>query len=205
MSIVLHTAPMSSACPVDHAMLELDVPHERVVHDFQAGTQRKPEFLALNPNGKVPTMVVDGTPMFEALAILQWLGDRYGVARKLWPAADSPQRLEALSWTTWAYVSVGAVMARLNMAGSDRSPAELHHAGQVEYCKKELHGLFELLDDRLAKQPYLLGEEFSLADLIVASVITYATYCGAPITDLKHVEDWLSRFQARPAFKQVWG
>lgn len=205
MSIVLHTAPMSSATPVDHAMLELDVPHERVVHDFKAATQRKPEFLALNPNGKVPTLVVDGTPMFEAVAIMQWLGDRYGVARKLWPAADSPQRLEAISWTTWAYVTVGAVMARLNFAGSERSPAEFHHAGQVERCKAEAHELFSLLDDRLAKQPNLLGEEFSLADLIVGSVVTYATYCGAPTTGLEHVEDWLARLQARPAFKQAWG
>lgn len=205
MPIVLHTAPMSSATPVEHAMLELDVPHERVVHDFQAATQRKPEFLALNPNGKVPTLVVDGTPMFEAVAIMQWLGDRYGVARKLWPAADSPQRLEALSWTTWAYVTVGAAVQRLNFAGSERSPAELHHAGQVEHCKAELHDLFGLLDERLAKQANLLGEDFSLADLVVGSVVTYATYCGAPTTGLKNVEAWLKRLHARPAFQETWG
>src|SRR3954469_24977510 len=101
MSMVFYAAPQSSSSPVACALQELGVPHERVNLNLAAGEQRKPEYLALNPNGKVPLLVVDGTPMFEALAILQWLGDRYGVEKKLWPAADSPARLEALSWTTW--------------------------------------------------------------------------------------------------------
>src|SRR5690606_9857421 len=105
MSIVFYAAPMSSATPVAWALAELDVPHERVPVDLAAGDQRKPEFLRLNPNGKVPTLVVDGTPRFEALAIMTWLGDRYGTANGMWPPADSPERLPALSWSTWAYVS----------------------------------------------------------------------------------------------------
>ena len=205
MSITLHTAPMSSATPVEHALLELDVPHERVVLDLRSGDQRKPDFLALNPNGKVPTLVVDGTPMFEALAIMQWLGDRYGVARKLWPAPESPQRLQAMAWTTWAYVTFGAVLHRLNFAGSERTPAELQHPAQVEHCKNELHDLLAILDQHLASRPNLLGEQFSLADLIVGGVVTYAVYCGVSTDGLANVQDWLSRFQSRPGFKQTWG
>src|SRR5688572_26992227 len=107
MSITFYAAPQSSASPVTCALVELGVPHERVNVNLKAGDTRKPEYLALNPNGKVPLLVVDGTPLFEALAILQWLGDRYGVEKKLWPAQDEPARLEALSWTTWGYVSYG--------------------------------------------------------------------------------------------------
>ena len=101
MTITLYAAPMSSATPVLTALTELEVPHEMVPMDLSAGDQRKPDFLALNPNGQVPTLVVDGTPMFEALAIMQWLGDRFGVERGLWPASDAPERLVALSWSTW--------------------------------------------------------------------------------------------------------
>jgi len=85
MSLTLYAAPMSSATPVVCALAELDIPCEIVMLDLKAGDQKKPDYLALNPNGVVPTLVVDGTPLFEAIAIVQWLGDRYGVERGLWP------------------------------------------------------------------------------------------------------------------------
>lgn len=97
-SIVLYWHPMSSATPVACALAELGVPHRRVKVDIKAGEQRKPEYLALNPNGKVPTLTVDGAPMFEALAIQLWLAEEYGVAKGLWPAAGTPERLQAMSW-----------------------------------------------------------------------------------------------------------
>jgi glutathione S-transferase len=204
MEITLYYAPMSSASPVVHALAELDVPHQVVRVDLAAGEQRRPEFLALNPNGKVPTLIADGTVMFEALAIMQWLGDEFGVARGLWPAPDDPTRLVALSWSTWAYVTVGATLQRLIFAGSERVPAELHHAGQVKHVQGELQELLAILNGRLAGRAWLLGDAFTLADLIVASVITYGTYCGMAVDDHREVRDWLARFQARPAFQAVW-
>jgi GST-like protein len=204
MSITLFHAKMSSAGPVAMALRELEVPHEKINVDLAAGEQRKPELLALNPNGKVPTLVVDGTPMFEALAINQWLGDRYGVAKGMWPAADSPARLEALSWTTWAYVTYGAAIQRLNAASSPRVPAEQHNAAAAAAARKELSDLLGVLEGRLAKRPYVLGETFTLADLIVASVVTYSTYCGVSVDAHPQVKAWLGRFAARPSFNEEW-
>jgi len=204
MTITLYAAPMSSATPVLTALTELEVPHEMVPMDLSAGDQRKPDFLALNPNGKVPTLVVDGTPMFEALAIMQWLGDRFGVERGLWPASDAPERLVALSWSTWAYVTFGSALTRFIYAESDRIPAELHHPPQAEHMSKELQQLLGLLDARLASCPFLLGDDFSLADLIVGCCVTYGTFCGVSIQTHAHVQAWLARFQARPAYQQTW-
>ncbi|MFW6052132.1 MAG: glutathione S-transferase family protein [Myxococcota bacterium] len=204
MSMTLYAAPMSSATPVVHALAELEVPHETVWLDLAKGDQRRPEYLALNPNGKVPCLVVDGTPMFEALAIMQWLGDRFGVARKLWPAADAPERLEALSWTTWAYVTYGTQLTRLIYATGDRVPAEFHSATHAKGAREELDQLLGLLDARLTDRDYLLGDDFSLADLIVASVVTYGTYCGASADAHARVKAWLARFQARPSFERTW-
>ena len=116
MAITFYSAPMSSASPVAAALAELNVPHETVTLDLKAGDQKKPAYLALNPNGKVPTLVADGTPMFEALAIMQWLGDRFGVAKGLWPAADSPARMQAMAWSTWAYVTYGTTLVMLQLA-----------------------------------------------------------------------------------------
>jgi len=125
MKLTFYAAPQSSSIPVASALAELEVPHERIDLDLSRGEQRRPEFLALNPNGKVPTLVVDGTPIFEALAIHHWLGDRFGVAKGLWPAADSPERQTALSWSTSAYVSYARCAMDLQRATAASSPAAL--------------------------------------------------------------------------------
>jgi GST-like protein len=204
MSMTLYAANLSSATPVVHAVKELKAPCEIVFLDLGKNDQKKPEFLALNPNGKVPTLVVDGTPMFEAVAIMQWLGDRFGVERGLWPAASSPDRMTALAWSTWAYVTYGSALMRLNVAGNERVPRELHSPAQVTATLRELGELLTILDQRLAARPYLLGEAFSLVDLIVASTVIYGTYLGASADGHRHVKVWLERFQGRPAYQETW-
>jgi len=199
MTITFYYAPMSSATPVKWALAELDVPHEAVKLDLGRGDQRKPEFLALNPNGKVPTLVVDGTPMFEAVAIMQWLGDRYGVAKKVWPAADDPARLQALSWSTWAYVTFGSTLRVLFTATSAQLGPSFHNAAQAEYARNELQNLLGLLDGQLAKRGYLVSDQFTLADLIVAGVVGWATFNNVSVEKHAHVKSWLERCQSRPS------
>lgn len=204
MSITFYAAPQSSASPVACALRELAVPHERVDLNLAAGDQRKPEYLALNPNGKVPLLVIDGTPLFEAIAILQWLGDKYGVEKGLWPAAGSPARLEALSWTTWSYVTFGYALSRLVHATSDRLPKEMHNEAVAQASQAELQGLLGLLDARVSQRPYLLGANFSLADLILASVINYGKLCGVPTEGHAHLQRWHERVLSRPSMQDPW-
>ncbi|OUM03411.1 glutathione S-transferase family protein [Variovorax sp. JS1663] len=199
MSLVLYWHPMSSATPIACALAELGVPHERVKIDIRSGEQRKLEYLALNPNGKVPTLTVDGAPMFEALAIHLWLGERYGVARGLWPKADAPERLQAMSWCAWSYVTYGAVLVRLQVAAHGEEA--LRSAVHAEAAREGLNQLLALLDARLAKQPWMLGADYSLVDLVVGSVIGYSVYLGAPVSSHAHVQAWLQKVQARPAMQ----
>ncbi|MBI5270021.1 MAG: glutathione S-transferase family protein [Burkholderiales bacterium] len=198
-AIVLYWHPLSSATPVAAALAELRVPHERVKVDIRAGEQHRPAYLALNPNGKVPTLTVDGAPMFEALAIQLWLADTYGVAQGLWPAAGTPQRLQALSWCTWAYVTYGAAIVRLQVATV--GDEALRHAAHADAARNVLDGLLGLLDARLAAQPWMLGDTYSMADLLVASVVGYSAFLGAPVAGHAHVQTWLARVQARPAMQ----
>ena len=199
MSIVFYWHPMSSATPIACALAELNVPHERVKVDIRTGEQHHPHYLALNPNGKVPTLTVDGAPMFEALAIHLWLGHRFGMERGLWPAGGTPEALQALSWCAWAYVTYGAVVTRLHVAtlGEEalRSPA---HAAAA---KQALSDLLAVLDARLATQPWMLGSDYSLVDLVVGSVLGYSVFLGAPVNAHPHVQAWLTKVQARPAMQ----
>jgi len=204
MNITLYEAPMSSAVPVVHALMELDIPHERVTLNLADKKHTEPEFLKMNPNGKVPTLVADGTPMFEALAIMMYLGEQFGVERKLWPAVDSPLCQEAMSWSTWAYVTNGGAIQRLLQAESERVPKELHNAAQARQVREQFGQLLAILDTRLDGRAYLLGDDFSLADVIVANAVIYGTYCNVPVADYPNVAAWTSRFQARPAFERAW-
>jgi GST-like protein len=205
MSITFYAAPFSSAVPVACALVELGVKHERVAIDLASGAQKKPEFLALNPNGKVPTLVADGTPMFESVAIVQWLGDRFGVDKGLWPAADAPARMTAMAWSTWGYVTFGAAISRLNLATSERAPAELHNKAHAAYAHAELQHLLGLLEGRLASRAHVLGEHYSLVDLLLANMVRYAGLCGVSTAAHARVQDWLVRCHQRPALSAEWG
>ena len=202
--LVLYAAPLSSAIPVMHTLDELDVPHERVMLDLAEGRQREPEFLALNPNGKVPTLVVDGTPMFEALAIVHWLAERHGVERGVWPKADDPARLAALSWTTWAYASFSPLFKSLHWASSEQVDAALHHAPLADFARSELQDLLALLDARLAERPFMLGDDYSLVDVVVGDTVVYATFTGVALDRHGHVAAWVERLQTRPSFRTAW-
>lgn len=199
MSIVLYWHPMSSATPVACALAELGLPHEKVKIDIRAGEQHRPDFLALNPNGKVPTLTVDGAPMFEGLAIQLWLGETYGVERGLWPAPGAPERLQAFSWCAWAYVSYGAVLTRLHRA--TQGDEALRSSAHADAARAELNALLALLDAKLAHQAGMLGDTYSLVDLLVGSVIGYSAYVGAPVAEHAHVQRWLGQVQARPAMQ----
>ncbi|TDK25998.1 glutathione S-transferase family protein [Luteimonas aestuarii] len=208
MSLTLFAAPMSSATPVVHALAELGLDTrpdtDIVMLDLQAGEQKSADYLALNPHGVVPTLLVDGTPLYETLAIMQWLGDRHGVERGLWPAADTPERLVALSWTTWVYVSYGML---INVAKFTQSPdvdPALHHAPLAADAMQRMDAALGRLDAHLADRPWLLGADYSLADTIVACVVTYSTYCGVPVDGHHNVQRWLQAFQSRPAYRKTW-
>lgn len=205
MTITLYEAPMSSATPVVWAMLELQAPLERKTLKLSDQVHKQPWFLELNPNGKVPTLVVDGTPMFEAVAIMQWLGDKFGAAKNLWPAFDAPDRLTALSWSTWAYVTYGAATSRLTLSQGPRVSPELHNPAQAAAAGKEIQHLLSLVDARLAHRKYLLNDNFSLVDLIVVSAVTYGTYCGASVDAHPNIQVWMARCHDRPAFRTAWG
>ena len=198
MSLVYYWHPMSSATPVTCALAELGVPHERVRIDIRSGEQRTLEYLAINPNGKVPCLVVDGTPLFEGLAILQWLGAQHGVAQGLWPAEGTPERLQALSWTSWAYVTYMTVLNRLWLATQDEALRSADHAAAALAAVNEL---LDLLQARLSAQRWMLGADYSLADLVVGSVVGYGVYLGAGVQAHPAVKAWLTAVQARPALQ----
>jgi glutathione S-transferase len=204
MSLTFYYSPMSSSTRVHWALEELGIPYEKVKIDIKTGAQRSPDYLKVNPNGKVPAIVDDGVPMFESLAILLHLGDKYGVAKKLWPAMGTPEHAHALSWSAWATVTFGATVFRFVSNTAERFPAELKNPKQAEAAKKELETLLGILNAELAGKDYLGGAAFGLLDVSVASMITFARMmAGLDMAPYPNVDAWSQRCTARPAMARA--
>jgi glutathione S-transferase len=198
MSLTFYYTPQSSATPVHWTLEELGVPHEKVRIDLQAGQQKQPPFLKINPNGKVPVLVHDGVPIFESAAIQIYLGETFGVERGLFPG-PGPRRGEAMKWLVWCNVTLGDALSRYVRNVSERFPAEQRNAKAAEAAKAEVHDHLRVLDQALAGRQYLLGDSFMIPDLHLASWLAYLGMVGIDLSGYPAIGPWLARCNDRPA------
>ncbi len=202
MSLTLYYAPHSSATPTHWIIEELGVPYEAVKMDFASGSTRKPEYLKINPNGKVPCLVHDGTSIFESAAIAMYLGEMFGVEKGLYPKAG-PKRGDAMKWIVWCNVSLGEAVSRYMHATSDWVPKEIHHEPSAAHAKKSILEHLAILDAELANKPYLLGEQFSIVDAHLASWFEYVSYTKIDLAPFKAIDAWAARCKARPVYAKI--
>lgn len=197
MSITFYYNPMSSASRIHLSLDELGIPYEKVLIDLQARDQKKPEFLALNPNGKVPTIVIDGQPMFESIAIQIYLGERFGVERDLWPAPGSREHMQALTWLCWHQVSLATPL--FSYLHELSATAESSSAGRLEAGLAEIHAMLAILDARIGERGNIVHAKWTLVDTDVASTLGWGLYAGKiDSAQYRHLTAWLGRFQERP-------
>lgn len=193
--ITLYGHPFSRAHRVMWMLKELGLAFEHVPTEFRGGATRTPEFLRLNPNGRVPTLVDDGLVLVESLAINLYLARRYGG-----PLAPTGLAEEALAtqWSFWVATEVEkplllAAANRLLFAEGGRDPA---HA---ELAERKLDRPFRVLDALLATRAHVLDERFTVADLNIAAVMTLIPIAGVPVTTYPALSAWLDRCLDRPA------
>jgi glutathione S-transferase len=204
MAIRLYGWPDSTAGRVRWALKELGVSHEYVLLDRQKGENRTPEYLAINPTGKVPGLVDDGQAYFESTAMILHLGDTYGTGRGLWPAGGRA-RAEALCWTVWGTTELQAYLMQWLYHGVD-TPVSYAPADRSRATAEYNHGQYlrnlDALDARLSGRDYLLGGAFSLADIPAAASLAAGVDLGGSVEGRKNVAAWLDRCRARPAFRR---
>jgi glutathione S-transferase len=176
--------------------LGLDYDHDPVeIGDAGALT---PEFLAINPNGRLPAIVDDGFVLFESLAITMYLAKKHSLG-KLYPATLQDEA-RLWQWTLWALnevdrgVNIWSLHA-VRLPPAARDPKKLAEALGV------LVKPFKVLDAAVAERPYLLGHEFTVADLNVAAVISRAIEMDLGATPA--LKAWLTRCLERPAAREA--
>jgi glutathione S-transferase len=205
MAIQLYSWPRSSGTRVAWALEELGVPYEYIALDPKQKEHGSPRYLAINPHGKVPALVDDGTKFFESAAILLHLGDKYGADRGVWPAGDSQARADALSWTVWAMTELGPYMLQFMYHGLDTpvsfKPEDRSRAA-AEYSRSQLVRCLTALDARLDGREHLMGN-FSLVDVACASWLQFGTMFGVSLEGCARVAAWQDRCRQRPALARA--
>jgi glutathione S-transferase len=204
MAIRLFASPMSSASRITWALEELGIPYEYVQVDLKKNEQKTPEFLAINPNGKVPALVDDDFSYFESLAIIVHLGERYGVERGMWPASGQ-DRADALSWSTWAMTELQGYLRDFMYHGLDTrisyKPEERSQAA-AEFDRFVTEKNFAMIEKRLADREYICGS-FTLVDVVVGSVLRFGAMMNVPMGDLPNVKAYVQRLGSRPAVARI--
>jgi len=172
--------------------LGLDYEHDPV--EIGDAGARTPEFLAINPNGRLPVIVDDGFVLFESLAITLYLAKKHSPGR-LYPGTLEGEA-RAWQWSLWAVTEVDRGVNIWSLHAVRLPPAEQDLAKRAE-ALKVLVAPFKVLDAAVAAQPYLLGSEFTVADLNVAAVISRAIEMD--LSAVPNLKAWLTRCLDRPA------
>jgi glutathione S-transferase len=173
---------------------ELGIAYEHRPIEIGDAGARTPEFLALNPNGRLPVIVDGDFVLPESLAITLYLTKKHGLGTLY------PQRLEdearAWQWSFWAIAEVDRGVNIWSLHAVRLAPVERNTALREE-ALKIIAAPFKVLDAAVSQQPYLLGAHFTVADLNVAAVISRAA--DMDLSSWPHLQAWLTRCLDRPA------
>jgi len=175
---------------------ELGLDYEHVPVEIGQAGARQSEYLAVNPNGRLPAIDDDGFVLWESLAITLYLAKKHG---RLYPATLEGEA-RAWQWSLWAAneverpVNIWSLHA-VRLPRADRKPNLLAEALRL------MAAPFKVLDGALSRSPCLLGEDFTVADLNVAAVISRAIAMDLAATP--HLRGWLQRSLERPAAKRA--
>lgn len=180
---------------------ELELPYRTIKVDVFQGDQFKPEFLKLNPNGKIPVIVDHEGPggpftVFESGAILLYLADKTG---RFLPT-DTVQRFEALQWLMIQLTGVGPMFGQLTHF-KRFAPADNQYS--LSRYQTEVLRLYDVLELRLGRSPYLGGPEYTVADIATFPWTRTHEWQGVKWDDHPNLGRWFSAIAERPAVKRA--
>jgi glutathione S-transferase len=196
--IELYTSPTPNGYKISVALEELDIPYNVHVVNLQSGDQKKPEFLELNPNGRIPVIVDtdnDNLSIMESGAQLIYLAEKAG---KLLPT-ETKARSKVMQWLMFQMGGIGPMMGQANVfyrywPGEKIQPA-------IDRYQNEGRRLFEVMETRLKDNEYL-ADDFSIADIANWCWVRIYKWSGINIDGLDGLQRWMNTMEDRPACKK---
>lgn len=181
---------------------EAGIPFELTAVDFSKKEQKSEAYLALNPNGRIPTLVDRGNDnfvVFESGAILWYLAEKYGV----FLPSDAKQRSETLQWLMFQMGGIGPMMGQAMYFQRIAQPQGHDEPFAVARYVAESRRLLEVLNTRLAGRTYLVGETYTIADMATYPWARSYYWAKVSIEGLDHLQAWFDRIDARPATQRA--
>jgi glutathione S-transferase len=189
----LYWSPRSRSFSGLWILEETGQPYERVLTDISTGAQKTPEYLAINPMGKVPALKDGDVSIAEAAAICAYVAERYPDA-KLAPPVGDPRRAKYLQWLFFAPSCIEPALIQIfTKLEVPASTAAWGDANQV----------FDVLDKALEKGPWILGDTFSAADVIIGSGLNFAVKLFKMVPTRPSFDRYIEACSARPAFQRA--
>jgi glutathione S-transferase len=177
----LYYSPRSASMVVHLALLEIGAPYELRLVDTTTEDTCLSSYLQINPRGSVPTLIIDGRPISESVALLMVLAERHPEAT-LAPALSTPERKIWLQWITYLSQQLMPVYKLWffpALLGMTKHTPEVRAALQ-----RRIEKAWDILEEHLAANgPYLLGEQFSGADLLLAMLTRWSRETARPTTE----------------------
>jgi glutathione S-transferase len=197
----LYYSPGAASMAVHQTLLEIGAPHELRKLDLETRAQKNADYLALNPNGLVPTLIVDGHPYYECAALLMLLAERHPEA-KLAPALGTPQRAIWLQWIVHFANTLQPAFRQWFYPQDFAAPE--HEKESKEFARTRIEAVWDRLDAHLAANgPATLGEEFSVADLYATMLMRWSRNMPKPATAWPTLAALAQRVKARPSWKRL--
>jgi glutathione S-transferase len=197
----LYHAPRTRSVRIYWLLEELGLPYELQVIEFTPPAGKP--FAQQTPSGKVPTLQDGDLEMFESGAILEYILERYGKGR-LAPAPGTPQRGPFLQWVHFAEATAFPPFGNLAWHTIFRKDADSMPNAMADYRNWAVAAL-EVLERALAGKSYVLGAEFSGADVMMGYTVQVAKWFGMLGDEYPNLNAYLTRLQARPAFQKAFG
>ena len=179
---------------------ELGLEHRLEPAGGPFGRLDTPEFLALNPHGRIPVIEDGGVVVWESHAILRYLAARYG-DHALWPA-DPAAASQIDQWIEWAQSALLPTFIGGVFWGYYRTPEAQRNGPAIARSLEACAGLMRLLDGVLASRPYIAGQTFTLADIAAGSMLYRYYELDIERPEIPHVEAWYERLRGRPAYRE---
>ena len=204
----LYSLPTPNGVKASIMLEEIGLPYEPHLVDFGKGDQKTPEFLSLNPYGKIPAIIdpdgPGGKPMalFESGAILLYLAEKTG---KLLPA-DPARRYETIAWLFFQMAAVGPMFGQVGFFHKFAG-REYEDKRPLHRYRDEAKRILAVLEGRLAGRAWIMGDEYTIADISMLGWVRNLVgfYDAGELVDfggLKNVPAWLERGLARPAVQR---
>jgi glutathione S-transferase len=194
----LHGTSKSRSARSLWALEELGVKYEHV--PVEVAKAKSPEHLKLNPNGHIPVLEEDGHVVWESMAINLYLAEKYGQA-PFWPAGPEAHA-DCLKWSFFAMTEVEPNLMAL-LTQRLFLPADQRDEKVAQKAIDALKAPLKVLDDHLKGREYLLGKDFSIADLNVAAVLSFAMLVKLDMSATPNTQAWLQKCLGREANARV--